>query len=197
MIITASAVATYAPKITASAATITAGNYISVVQERICLLTNNYFTSDTIMVQDSADFSATDNTIILDGNKWEEFGFKANDDILVYRSLRNDSVKTISTISDYTATLASSCTVIDESYSTSDGPAIIFSLVQWPVSVVQTAAKMIWYDVDYRDKNPSGLRSRSLGPLSESFGSSDTDDAYGYPKKLVDDLSLFRIARLS
>ena len=97
--------------ISASASTIISKEYIEIVQERICLITNNYFTSDVVMVEDSADFNATDNTIILDGNKWEEFGFKANDDFLIYKSLRNDGVKTISSISDYIVTLPNGHTV--------------------------------------------------------------------------------------
>jgi hypothetical protein len=194
-IISASSISIYCPKISVSVGTIIAGKYIETVQERICLILNNYFTSDTVQLYSTCLFNATTRSIVIEQTSWEEYGFKANDDILIYRSLRNDKIVTIESLSANTCILTSACSVIDESYSTNLKTAVYFSLVQWPVSVVQIAAKMIWYDCDYRDKNPSGLRSRSLGPLSESFGSSDTDDIYGYPKKLVDDLSLFRMAR--
>lgn len=181
--------------ISASASTIISKEYIEIVQERICLITNNYFTSDVVMVEDSADFNATDNTIILDGNKWEEFGFKANDDFLIYKSLRNDGVKTISSISDYIVTLTSSCSVIDESYSTNDGPIIYFGLVNWPKDIQHIAAEMVYYDADIRNKVAPGIRSRSLGPLSESFAIDN--NKYGYPIDLLNKLEPYTIARFN
>jgi len=198
-IITASAVSVYAPKITASAQTIIDGKYIEIVQERIQLITNNYFNSDFLAIESTATFAATARTITLNAadEYWEDFGFKAGDDFYIYSSYRNDGVKTIESLSDNVLTVTSACSVIKEDFNSSEGPVIYFSVVQWPQSVIITAAKMIYFDVDYRDKNASGLRSRSLGPLSESFGSSDTDDLYGYPKKLMDDLCLFRIVRLN
>lgn len=181
--------------ISASTTTIINREYIEIVQERICLITNNYFTSDIIMVEDTADFNTTANTITLDGNKWEEFGFKANDDILIYKSLRNDGVKTISSISDEIATLTSSCSVIDESYSTNDGPIIYFGLVSWPKDIQHIAADMIYFDADIRGKVSPNIKSRSLGPLSESF--TVDNDKYGYPTNILDKLIPYTIARLN
>lgn len=198
MVIQASAVSTYCPKISASATTIINGKYIETVQERIQLITNNYFTSDDLSIQSTVLFNATARTITLNASTehWEDYGFQAGDDIFTYRSYRNDGIKTIESLSDNVLTVTSACSVIKEDFNNSEGPVIYFSVVQWPQSIITIAAKMIYFDVDYRDKNASGLRSRSLGPLSESFGSSETDDIYGYPKKLVDDLCLYRIARV-
>lgn len=196
-IITASAVSLYAPKITASAGTIISGNYIPVVQERIFYITNNYFTTD-LEIQTTVTFNATANSITMPGSeKWENYGFKANDDIFIYGSYRNEGVKTISSLFDNILYLTSSCSCIDESFAYTTGPIIYFSVIQWPISIVQTAAKMIWYDCDYRDKNPSYIKSHSLGPLSESFGSSDVDDMYGYPIKILQTLDAFKIARFN
>lgn len=196
-IITATAVSIYAPKISLSAGSIISGNYIPIVQERIQLITNNYFNSDTISVQTTCNFNATARSITIDQTSWEEFGFKSGDDILIYRSLRNDGIVTIESISTNTAIVTSSCSVIDESYSTNSSMAIYFSLVKWPLPVIACAAKMIWYDADYRDKNAQYLKSRSLGPLSESFGSSETDDLFGYPIKIVQTLEPFKLCRLN
>jgi hypothetical protein len=198
MVIQASSVSIYCPKITASATTIINGKYIETVQERIQLITNNYFTSDDLSIQSTAIFNATARAITLNSSTehWEDYGFQANDDFLIYSSYRNDSVKTIESLLDNVLTVTSSCSVVKEDFNNSEGPVIYFSVVQWPQSIITIAAKMIYFDTDFRDKNVSGLKSRSLGPLSESFGSSEVDDLYGYPRKLIDDLCLYRIARL-
>jgi hypothetical protein len=197
-IITATACSIYAPKITASVATIVAGNYIPIVQERICYMLNNYFNNDDLAIEASVIFNATANTITLSiGTYWSNYGFQTNDDFIIYRSWRNDSVKTIASLNNEILTLTSACSCIDERYNNNNGPTVYFSVIQWPISVVTTAAKMIFFDADYRDKNPSYLRSRSLGPLSESFGSSDVDDMYGYPIKVIQALEPFKLARLN
>jgi hypothetical protein len=195
-IITASAVSIYAPKITASAGTITAGNYIPVVQERICLMLNNYFDSEIVNLETTCVFNATARSIVIRQNSWEEYGFKANDDILIYKSIRNDKVVTIESLTTNTCVLTSACSVVDESYSTATGTSVCFALVQWPISVVQTAALMVYFDVDIRDKVSGNIKSRSLGPLSESFTSGDEDE-YGYPRKITDKLTPFKLARLN
>lgn len=199
MVITASAVSIYCPKISASAGTITAGKYIEIVQERLFLITNNYFDNESLSIESTAKFNATARTITLNSasEHWEDYGFQASDDFLINKSYRNNGVKTIESLSDNILTVASSCSVIKEDFNNSHGPVIYFSVVQWPQAIISTVAKMIFYDVDYRDKNASGIKSRSLGPLSESFGSSDIDDIYGYPRKLIDDLSLYSIARFN
>lgn len=181
--------------ITASVATILSKEMIDIVQERIQLITNNYFTSEVVAVCDTADFNATNRTIILDGNKWEEFGFKANDDMLIYQSLRNDKVVTISSISDYTVTLTSACSVVDESYSSNDGPLIYFFLVNWPMDIQHIACDMIYFDNDIRGKVAPNIRSRSLGPLSESY--TVDDDRFGYPTSILRKLEKYTRARLN
>lgn len=194
MICTATQVTVWT-SITASAATIISKEMIEIVQERILLITNNYFTSDVVAIQDTMDFNATNNTIILDGNKWEEFGFKNGDDILIYSSLRNDGVKTISSISNYTATITSAYSVIDESFSTNDGPVISILMIHWPKDVQHIAADMIYYDNDLRNKKSAGIRSRSLGPLSESY--SDDSGYFGYPVEIINKLDQYKLVRLN
>jgi hypothetical protein len=46
------------------------------------------------------------------------------------------------------------------------------------------AAKMCAFDYDIRDKVATNLKSRSLGPLSETYTDGEKDD-YGYPKKIT------------
>ncbi|MFA5750383.1 MAG: hypothetical protein WC895_04130 [Candidatus Shapirobacteria bacterium] len=196
-IITATAVTIYAPKITATAGTITSSDLIDVVQERIQMITNNYFNSDDLCVSSAVTFNATANTITLDvGENWEDYGFQAGDDFLIYRSWRNDSVKTILSLADNVLTLTTACSCIDERYNSNNGPIVYFSVVQWPKDIQYVAAKMIWFDYDYRDKNAQQLKSYSLGPLSESFGSANVDDEYGYPIRVIQSLDKYKIARL-
>lgn len=197
MIITATQVTIYAPKISASAATITASGLIPIVQERICLLCNNYFLIDEIELTSTATFNATARSIVLpSGVNWEDYGFLANDDLFTYNSYRNDGIFTIESITAETVILTSACSVVDELFNNSLGKNIYFSVVRWPVSVQQTAAKMIYYDYDIRDKVSADLKSRSLGPLSESFTTGETDEVYGYPIKIINQLDSFKIGRI-
>lgn len=196
-IITATAVTIYSPKITATAGTIASSGLIDIVQERIQLITNNYFNSEELFVNSTVTFNATANTITLDaGEYWENYGFQAGDDILIYRSWRNDSIKTILSLSDNILTLTTACSCIDERYNGNSGPVVLISVVQWPKDIQYIAAKMIWFDYDYRDKNAQQLKSYSLGPLSESFGSANVDDEYGYPIRVIQSLDKYKIARL-
>jgi hypothetical protein len=193
-ILTATEVSSYAPNISASATTIINGNYIQIVQDRVCLITNNYFTSDELSIKSTVLFDATAGTITLDAEYWENYGFKAGDDFLVYRSYRNDGVKTIESLADTVLTVTSSCSVIKEDFNNNSGPVIYFSVVQWPVAIKQIAALMIQYDTDYRDKNAAGIKHRSLGPYSETFADAKEDE-YGYPAKLTNKLEPYTIAR--
>jgi len=193
-ILTASEVSIYAPNITATAGTIIAGNYIQIIQDRICLITNNYFTSDELSIQSTVTFDATAGTITLDAEYWENYGFKANDDFIIYGSYRNDGVKTIDSLSNTILTVASSSSVIKEDFNNNSGSIIYFSVVQWPVAIKQIAALMIQYDTDFRDKNSAGIKNRRLGPYSETFADAKEDE-YGYPAKLTNKLEPYTIAR--
>jgi len=196
MIITATQVTIYAPKISASAATITVSGLIPIVQERIVLICNNYFLADGIELTSTAIFNATARSIVLpSGVNWEDYGFKANDDVFIYNSYRNDSVVTIESLTAETVILTSACSVVDELFNNSLGKNIYFSVVRWPVSVQQVAAKMIYYDYDLRDKVSANIKSRSLGPLSESFTDGEKDE-YGYPLKITNQLDSFKIGRV-
>ena len=195
-IISATQVTIYAPKISASAATITTSGLIPIVQERICLLCNNYFLIEDINVSGTATFNATARSIILaTGVYWENYGFQANDDVFIYNSYRNDGVVTIESLTTETVILTSVCSVINEAFNNNLGKNIFFSAVRWPVSVQQVAAKMIYYDLDLRDKVSANIKSRSLGPLSESFTEGEKDE-YGYPLKITNQLDSFKIGRV-
>ena len=196
MIITATQVTIYAPKISASAATITVSGLIPIVQERIVLICNNYFLADGIELTSTAIFNATARSIVLpSGVNWEDYGFKANDDVFIYNSYRNDSVVTIESLTAETVILTSACSVVDELFNNSLGKNIYFSVVRWPVSVQQVAAKMVYYDLDLRDKVSANIKSRSLGPLSETFTDGEKDE-FGYPMKITNQLDSFKIGRI-
>jgi len=196
-LISATQVTIYAPKISATAATITASGLIPIVQERICYICNNYFELKDLYVGSTATFNATARSIVLStGNDWEDYGFQAGDDILIYNSYRNDKIATIESLTAETVILTSACSVVDEAFNNNIGKFIYFSVIRWPVSVQQTAAKMIYFDYDIRDKTAPNIRSRSLGPLSETFTDGEKDEIYGYPMKIINQLDAFKIGRV-
>ena len=195
-ILTATQVSMYAPRITASAATITASGLIPIVQERIIMMLNNYFTNDDLNVSGTATFNATAISIVLaTGNYWANYGFKAGDDIFIYNSYRNDGVVTIESLSNETVILTSACSVVDEAFNNNSGNSIYFAVIKWPVPVQSVAAQMIYFDVDIRDKVASNIKSQSLGPWSESYTDGE-QDAYGYPRKLTSQLDIYFIGRV-
>jgi len=75
------------------------------------------------------------------------------------------------------------------------GASIIIAVVRWPITVKKIAAGMVQYDIEVRPKMKSGVTSRSLGPLSETFNSDDFD-AYGYPRSITGGLADYRVALL-
>jgi len=177
-LITATEVTVYSD-ITASAATITASGLIPIVQERIIQICNNKFGTD-LMVQASCTFNATAGTIVLDSNDWDDFGFAADDDIVIVNSYRNDGYYTVSGFVDETATISVG-DVVDEL----SGRSVLFSVVKWPLAVKQAAALMVAYDYDKRAERSPGVKSFTLGPFSESYSDDSGLGIYGYPMEIL------------
>ena len=175
--------------ISASAATIVASGLIPIVQERITMMVNNYFLTD-LNLTDSMTFNTSARTIIAAGNSFVDRNFAAGDDIFIYNSYRNGGYFTLETVSDKTLTLIPGQIVTDELSSRS----ILISVVKWPTPIKYIAAKMVAYDYDLRDSTPVNLKSYSLGPASKTFTDGEKDE-FGYPKKLTEGLSDYRIAR--
>jgi hypothetical protein len=151
---------------------------------------NNYFTTD-LDVTDTMTFNASARTIVAGANSFDEKNFLANDDIFVYHSYRNDGYYTVESVADKTLTLASGSSVVNELSARS----IIISVVKWPLEVKVVAAKMCAYDYDARDKVSGNIKSRSLGPLSETYTDGEKDE-FGYPKKITETLTQYRIGRM-
>ena len=192
-IVTATQVTLYTD-ISASAGTIVDSGLIPIVQERINLITNNYFLSD-IDMQGEFVFSPTANTIYTDAD-WADEGFAANDEIYIYHSYRNDGYKVIASILDGTITLSSANTVIAEK----TGRDIMINLVQWPLAIAYIAAQMVKFDYDDRPVREPGVKSKSLGPYSVSYGAGmggENKTPFGYPQELIDGLSSYTIVRLN
>jgi hypothetical protein len=182
--------------ISASIGTIISKEYIPIVQERICIITNNYFNSDDLELEATVLFNATARTITLDGSiYWENYGFQANDDLLIYRSWRNDGIKTIASISSSILTLTSAYTCINERFNNNIGPAVYFSVVKWPKDLQSIACEMIAYDSDIRAETSPNVRSNSFGPFSESY--SDDSGTFGYPGSIVAKLDKYMLVRIS
>ena len=186
-IVTASAVTIFSA-ISASAATITTSGLISIVQERINFITNNYFLTD-LDLQDVLTFNATARTVVA-ANSFAARNFLAGDEVFIYYSHRNDGYYTVLSVSDKTLTLATGSTVIDEL----SGRTIITSVVKWPTELQYVAAQMVYYDYDIRATRSAGVKSRSLGPWSESYG--DNGGSFGYPKEIISPLNDYRIVKL-
>jgi hypothetical protein len=163
---------------------------IPAVQERVCMMTNNYFLTD-LDEQDSVTFNATARTIVADSANYASMNFLAADDIMVYGSYRNDGYFTLASVSSSTLTVISGQTVVDEL----SGASVLISVAKWPTAVKQTAALMVEYDYSTRPKQAGNVKSHSLGPFSETFSSGD-EDQYGYPRKITDALIPYRMSRL-
>jgi hypothetical protein len=195
-ILSTSELLSYQPMIiSATAGTIVSRKLIETVEQRIPIMINNYFISETMQVQATAVFNQTAGTIIIDQNNWSEFGFKNGDDIFIYNSLRNEGYLSVDTFVTDIATIASAYTVYDEAYNNNLGQAILFAVVQWPLDIKYIASEMIYYDIEIRPKRSLGIRSRSLGPLSESYGGET--GTFGYPVELIDRLEKYSIARFN
>jgi len=177
--------------ISASVATIIAKQYIETVEARIPMMLNNYFTSTDIYINSDVTFNATARSITLDSEHWIDYGFRAGQNIYIYQSYENDQYATISSISDEVLVLTSSYSVVDEL----SGASILIALVKWPVDVKAVAADMVYFDSDIRGKVASNIKSRSLGPLSESYTTGDEDE-YGYPRKITSRLDKYSVVRL-
>lgn len=189
MFITATEV-TVLSNISVTAATIVSGGYIEMAEERLNYITNNYFQS-RINVQSGLTFNATARTIIAEGVVWSDQGFAANDIVYLYNSYRNDGYKKVLTVSGSTMTCVTGTTLISEL----SGQSILVSMVQFPNSLKYTLAQMIKYDVDDRQKTSLNLKSRTLGPWSETYqSSSDTNSRnYGYPEDIMGQLAPWTI----
>jgi hypothetical protein len=176
--------------ISASAATITSSGLIPIIQERVTMMTNNYFLTD-LYLQGTVTFNATNRTVIATSGDYDSVNFVAGDDILIYNSYRNDGYFTLDSVSGSTLTVISGQTVVNEL----SGRSVLITVAKWPVAVKQTAALMIAYDYDVRPKRSGDVRSHSLGPFSETLSSGDEDEM-GYPRKITDALIPYRIARI-
>ena len=186
-VITATQVTIYS-NISTGATTITTLGLIPLVQDRIASITNNQFLTD-LYLQDSYTFNATDRTIISKGgNSFAADGFAAGDEVYVYYSYKNDGYYVTSAVAGSTLTLITGSSVVDEL----SGRSILISVVKWPTEIMYAAAQMIKWDYDDRHNVSQNVKSKSLGPWSESYGV----QSYGYPDDLLAPLMDFRVARI-
>ncbi len=188
-IVTAADLTKYS-NLSASAATI-AIDLIPSIQDRVCIICNNYFTSSDLYLESEVTFNATARTIIADGEDYDSVNLLAGEDVLISGSYRNDGVFTLSSVSGSTLTVISSQSVVDEL----SGASVLISLIKWPAPVKQAACQMIAYDYDVRPKQSANLKSHSLGPFSENF-TTGSENPYGYPDTIMQMLTPYRMARI-
>jgi hypothetical protein len=193
MIVTATQVTLYTD-ISATAGTIVSSGLIPIVQDRVNMICNNYFTTDINLTGDLI-FDTVSNSITC-STLWEDQGFAAGDEIYIYYSYRNDGYHTIESISGTSIIITSATSVIAEK----TGRPIFVGMVQWPKTLAYLAAQMVKYDYDDRPNQEAGVKSKTLGPYSVSFvggGGIENKTPYGYPLELIDGLSVYTIARLN
>jgi len=177
--------------ITTGSSGITAAGLIPIVQDRINLITNNYFTTD-MYLHGTMTFTSASGAISATAS-FEDEGFLATDEIYIYNSYRNDGYKALSAVSSSTLTVASTASVTAEP----SGRSILISVVKWPDSLGYIAAQMVKYDYDDRKNMVPGIKSYSLGPYSYSRGgTSMSDTPFGYPHEIIDALASYTIVRL-
>lgn len=174
--------------ISASVATIIASGLVDQVTNRINEICNNYFTTD-LYLQGTVTFNATALTVVSSGGDFAAEGFAAGDEVYIYRSYRNDGYYDVASVTTATLTLASGSTVVDEL----SGRSVYVSVVRWPASLKQTAAEMVAWDLEGKREHTPGVRSRSLGPWSESYEETGTQ---GYPASIIEALRSYTIARV-
>jgi hypothetical protein len=190
-IVTATEVTVYTD-ISVSAGTIVTSGLIPIVQERINLITNNYFLARDMFLQEDMTFNATANTITATDSFADE-GFLDGDEIYIYNSYRNDGYHIVDSVSDNVLTISSASSVIAEATTRS----IYISVVEWPNALKYIAAQMVKYDYDDRKNATPGVTSKSLGPYSVSYGGqSASSNAFGYPQGLIDSLASYTAARV-
>jgi hypothetical protein len=184
--------------ISATDAQIESKYLIENIEARLPVILNNYFTSSDIYISSTATFNATAKTIVLNNSSehWEDYGFQSNDIFYTNNSYRNDGYKKILSLSDNILIVSTAYSCINERFNNSDGKIITFSLVNWPLDVKMVAAEMCYYDFDIRPKQSSGIKSRSLGPLSESYQGIDEKN-FGYPFEILSKLDSYKLARFS
>lgn len=173
--------------ISASYDAIVASGLITQVTNRINEICNNYFTTD-LFVQDTVTFDGSALTVVANGGDFVDRGFADGDEVYIYRSYRNDGYYMVDSVTTSTLTLASGQTVIAEK----SGRSVLVSVVQWPSSLKQIAADMVKYDLEDRRSHDAGVRSRSLGPWSESY---EELPSGGYPAAIAEPLRSYMIAR--
>lgn len=187
MLLTADECVKYS-NITATAATIAASGLLETVQERILAWTNNTFTVD-VYWEGSANFSGSART--LTGTGFTDAGLASGDDVYISGSIRNRGIKEISTASNTLLTFTTASNIVNETNRIVD-----VELVEWPLPVKYAAAQMVAYDYDIRPTVTPGVRSRSLGPFSESFVNMLGGVIGTYPVEIMDALTPYKVIRL-
>ena len=187
-VITATAVTLYAP-ISATVELINSSGLIQVVQDRINVITNNYFLTD-IDLQSTMTFNATAGTIVA-GASFEDNGFVADDEVYIYNSYRNDGYYTVTSVDEETLTIATTQSVVAEL----SGRSILASVVRWPSDLKYVAAQMVYFDYDLRADRSPGTTSVRLGPWSESYAEPGAGQ-FGYPSDVIAPLFDYKIARI-
>jgi len=192
MFITATEV-TVLSNISCTAGTITAGGYIEAAEDRLNLITNNYFQTG-IDVQGEMTYTASTRTILSEGVTWTDQGFAAGDICYIFGSYRNDGYVEILSISNSTLTCVTGTTVVSEL----SGASTLISVCSFPRALKYTLAQMVKYDCEDRKAVAQNIKSRTLGPWSETYkndGSGTGTVAYGYPDDIIGQLAPYTIVR--
>ena len=187
MVLTADEVIQYS-NITAPAGQITSSGLIGMVQAKIIAWTNNNFTTD-YYCETSGAFDGSNKT--LSGSGFTDAELASGDDVYIYGTIRNNGIKEIATVTNSLITFTTASSVITEAEK-----VVLVELVKWPEPVKYAAAQMVAYDYDIRPTITPGVRSRSLGPFSESYTTMQGGVIGSYPIDIMDALTPYKILRL-
>jgi len=165
---------------------------IPVIQDRIALISNNYFVIDKNLFEKLWDsgtaytFAASDNSISNTCSTFVTSGFAAGDNIFVSGSFKNDGYYEISSLTETKMILTSANTIVDEALDR----YVHILYVKWPKALKQIACDMIKFDITIRGKT-TGVKSESIGDYSVTYDKEKGSlHKFGYPPDVIDGLDI-------
>jgi len=158
---------------------------IPYIDQSICDYCNNDFINVQLdyFSSSSISFDNTDNSINMDNISNYDY-LAVNDTIRIYKSLRNNQMFTIDSIS----TNKIICNYIDSVTDESEGEGIYITKINFPNSLKLIVSKMMNYLIDELTDSKSGIKTEKIDDYSVTF----VDNINGFPINIMHPLNQYR-----